>query len=206
MNCRGPRRREEIVRNYNIECVAHIRLLNGRIVRSDAERNITRTYYLFICTNIENPTIVEQICCGEGAGTHLLRLAGITAPPIFNMLHGEHNDGGNGGGNGNNPRIVWNAAAKQLYDAIMILITAWDLQPGPIFDYLRDARRYHYCTPYAHRIERINSILRRHNTSMRMVINNLAENNDLRDYQFDLLENILRQGNIISYFEDANGR
>lgn len=209
MNCRGSGRRQEIVNNYEIECMAHIRLINGVTIRSDAERDITRTYYIFRCINKENPKNEEQICCGEGAGRELLALAGITAPIIFNMLHEEHNGGGghNGGAEIENHVIVWNDAAKQLYDAIMILITAWNMKPGPIYDYLREARRYSYCVPYASRVEKINNILHRNNTSLRNVLNGLAQNNpNLREYHFDLLEDILHQEGIISYFEDANGR
>ncbi|MBQ3513629.1 MAG: hypothetical protein IJA32_07510 [Lachnospiraceae bacterium] len=208
MNCRGPQKREEIVRDYQLECVAHIRLVNGTTIRSDAERDITRTYYMFLCTNRENPEIVEQICCGEGAGKELLRLADITAPAIFNMLHEEHN-GGHGGGEGGG-RVenheVWNESAKQLYDAIMILITAWNMKPGPIYNYLKEAKLYRYCVPYSYRVERINEILHRNNTSMRAVLNTLAQRNpNLREYRFNLLEDILHEADIVSYFEDANG-
>lgn len=50
MNCHGHDTRVRIVENYNIKCTAHIRLLNGQI-RSDAERDITDTYYIFECVN-----------------------------------------------------------------------------------------------------------------------------------------------------------
>lgn len=218
MNCRGHERRVQIVNNYNIECAAHIRLLNGRMIRSDAERDITETYYIFICTDKKNPAIVEQICCGEGAGNDILRLANIQRPPIFNMLHEENdnnqnnehnndnqNDDYNNGNNNNNPRIIWNETARQLYDAIMILITAWNLQPGPIFDYLKDVKKFRNLVPFPYKVQRINNILQRHNTSMRNIINELNENNNFKEYHFDLLENVLHENNTISYFEDANG-
>lgn len=209
MNCRGKHRREEIVRDYYIHCTAYIRLLNGRVIRSDAERDITRKYYIFSCINKNDANIVEQICCGEGAGREFLQLANIVAPPIFNMLHEENNDKNHRENHGNSDGViqkkVWNEAALQLYNAIMILITAWDLQPGPIFKYLKEAKQYSYCVPYANRVKKINDILHRNNTSIREVLNQLAENNNLREYHFNLLEDILHQENIVSYFEDAKG-
>lgn len=51
MNCHGHDTRVRIVENYNIKCTAHIRLLNEQIIRSDAERDITDTYYIFECVN-----------------------------------------------------------------------------------------------------------------------------------------------------------
>lgn len=202
MYCRGTKRRQEIVKEYQLECTAHIRLLNGRVIRSDAERDITRTYYIFVCTNRNNPADIQQICCGEGAAAELIKLANITAPPIFNMLHEEQAPGPGGGGH---PALTWDPAAKQLYNAIMILITAWDLQPGPIFTQLKYARKYYYCKPYVDRVRKINDILCRHKTSMRDIINKIAQNNQIKEYKFNLLEEILHSENIVSYFEDSKG-
>jgi len=208
MYCRGRKKREEIVRDYEIDCIAYMRLLEGRTIRSDAEKDITRTYYIFICKNKTNSSDIRKICCGEGAGRELLKLANITSPILFNMLHEDATgpSGGNSGSNNSSNGIIWHPAAKQLYDAIMILINAWDLRPGPIFNYLKEARKYSYCEPYVNRIEKINNILHRHNTSMRDILKLLAKNNNIKEYKFDLLEEILHRSNIVSYFEDTNGR
>ena len=100
----------------------------------------------------------------------------------------------------------WDAAAKQLYNAIMILIIAWNLRPGPIYNYLEEARRYRHCAPFANRVDKINQIIHRHGTSLRDILNQLAQNNNIRNYEFNLLEDILHNDGIVSYFEDANGR
>lgn len=174
MNCHGHDTRVRIVENYNIKCTAHIRLLNGQI-RSDAERDITDTYYIFECVNKNDNNDVDRIVCGTGAARDLLQLANITAPPIFNMLH-EVDGGGEGGAGGGNQHQVeeWDAAAKQLYNAIMILIIAWNLRPGPIYNYLEEARRYRHCAPFANRVDKINQIIHRHGTSLRDILNQLA--------------------------------
>lgn len=83
MNCHGHDTRVRIVENYNIKCTAHIRLLNEQIIRSDAERDITDTYYIFECVNKNDDNDVDRIVCGTGAARDLLQLANITAPPIL---------------------------------------------------------------------------------------------------------------------------
>lgn len=148
---------------------------------------------------------VDRIVCGTGAARDLLQLANITAPPIFNMLHEVGGAGGAGRGNQHQDE-EWDAAAKQLYNAIMILITVWNLRPGPIYNYLEEARRYRRCAPYSYRVDRINQIVHRHGTSLRDVLNQLAQNNNIRNYEFNLLEDILHNDGIVSYFEDENGR
>ena len=54
-------------------------------------------------------------------------------------------------------------------------------------------------------IEKINNILQRHKTSMRKILDGLAQDNHLREFHFDLLEAILHEAGIVSYFEDENG-
>jgi hypothetical protein len=63
MNCHGHDTRVRIVENYNIKCTAHIRLLNEQIIRSDAERDITDTYYIFECVNKNDDNDVDRIVC-----------------------------------------------------------------------------------------------------------------------------------------------
>lgn len=58
----------------------------------------------------------------------------------------------------------------------------------------------------ANRVDKINQIIHRHGTSLRDILNQLAQNNNIRNYEFNLLEDILHNDGIVSYFEDANGR
>lgn len=212
MNCYGHDTRVRIVENYNIKCTAHIRLLNGQVIRSDAERDIIDTYYIFECVNKNDGNDVDRIICGTGAARDLLQLANITAPPIFNMLHDVGNEGGERGGNqhqrdeNQHQAEEWDAAAKQLYNAIMILIIAWNLKPGPMYKYLEDVKKYRDRTPYLYKVNKINQIIHRYRTSLRDILNNLAQNNNIRNYEFNLLEDILHNAGNMSYFEDANGR
>lgn len=202
MNCRGHARRVAIVNEYEIICEAHIRLLNGQTIRSDAEREIEHDYYVFICNHKEHGN-KEKIICGGTAARDLLSLTNQVAPPIFNMLHEfQEQHGGHGGGQQGSTKMQWNPAAKQLYDAIMILIIAWNLKPGPIYDYLDEAMKYHNCEPFAYRINRINKILKRRGVTMQDIVESLRNSNpDLRNYEFGLLSDILNRENIESFFD-----
>lgn len=46
-SCRGNERRRLLVREYKIEPVAHLKLINGQKKRSAAEDTITDQYYIF---------------------------------------------------------------------------------------------------------------------------------------------------------------
>lgn len=47
MECRSTEKRQWIVRNYNVEPVAHIQLLKGQTKHSDAGAIIENDYYIF---------------------------------------------------------------------------------------------------------------------------------------------------------------
>lgn len=46
-NCRGKERRRLLVREYKIDPIAHLKLINGQKKRSAAEDTITDQYYIF---------------------------------------------------------------------------------------------------------------------------------------------------------------
>lgn len=83
MNCHGHDTRVRIVENYNIKCTAHIRLLNEQIIRSDAERDITDTYYIFECVNKNDDNDVDRIVCGTGAARELIAVGQYNSTSNF---------------------------------------------------------------------------------------------------------------------------
>lgn len=216
MNCRGHETRKQIVHDYNVECIAHIMLLNNQTIHSDAEREIENDYFVFICTH-KTTEVKEKIVCGSGAAYDFLKLTNKKAPALFNMLthanesllnvgennesHQHHSFKDNAPSLEKDVPLLWNDAAKQLYNAIMVLIVAWNLKPGKIYDYLVEAQKYHYCKPFFSRVERINQILYRNKTTISKVLASLAKDNpNLREYQFDELTKILSENNVKSFF------
>lgn len=128
MNCRTMERRKWIVNNYYVEPMAHIKLLANQTKISDAGGLIEDQYYVFQAINKANGN-KEVIQCGMGAARDFLRLLHHKGLPIFNPIHvegGQHNIGNNLHNNGN----VQNPMTRQLYNAVMWIITIIDALPN----------------------------------------------------------------------------
>lgn len=207
MKCRGRQVREQIVKEYQVIPKAHIKLLAGQTKRSDAEADITDEYYIFeaISPNGEK----EVIQCGMGAARHFLELLNHDGLPIFNPLHIDRNVGGHGGidyglGGNINQGQNWNQTARQLYNAIMWLIIAWDASPDtPLFQFRDDIIQYHNLQPFDSKVRRVNTIIRNggKGKTLSEIINDFRDKNNIRDdmCQFNLLNDI------INNMTDENG-
>lgn len=204
MNCRGKSIREQIVIEYAVTPIIHARLLNGQTKPSDATALITDQYYIFECVHRETSN-KEIIQCGMGAARHLLELTNHEPLPIFNMLRDGGGAGGvSGPGGGGRIRPQWNPAAKQLYNAIMILIVDWNAKPDtPLFAMKKQAEKYSNYEPFIDRIERVNNIIAKdskHRTVATILDDLRVAGNDVREYNFDLLTDKLIQNGIDSNF------
>lgn len=213
MNCRGAETREQIIKDYKVTPVAHIKLLSGQTKRSDAEADIADEYYIFEA--IDSDGNKKNIQCGMGAARHFLALLNHAGLPIFNPLHIDRNVRGHGCGNpglgGNvNQAQNWNQTARQLYNAIMWLIIAWDAKPNtPLFEFRDDVIRYHDRVPFGWKVKRVNTAIKNggRGKNLSEIINNFRNENNIRDdmCQFDLLNNIInsmkdKDGNPIQSF------
>lgn len=214
MDCRSTEKRQWIVRNYTVEPVAHIRLLSGQIKHSDAGATIERDYYIFEAVN--NATGEKEIIqCGMGAARDFLELLNHEGLPLFNPLHGDGDAGGEhgGGAGGRRAQEIWNPVAKQLYNAIMWLIIAWDAKPGtPLFEFRSDIEKHKKVTPFEWKVKRVNSAIQNgaKGRTLTEIIDGFRRNNNVRDdlCQFDLLIDIInnytdKEGNSVhiqSYF------
>lgn len=204
MNCRGEKTRIEIVANYIVEPIAHLRLLNGQSKRSEAEADLTDQYYIFECTSKSNNKIVETIICGTGAASHFFRLTGQEKPPLFDPLKSESTTGGSGSCTDSISDLrKWNEKSKQLYAAIQWLIICWDIIPrGAIIDIKRRLEKYSYKEPFVSQIKAINTIISKDSSgkTLTQMIDRFRANNDIKSYDFSLLTATLLSKNIQSYF------
>lgn len=210
MDCRTHERRTEIVNQYDVRPVAHIQLLAGQTKRSDAGATIENDYYIFEVRHRDSDQI-EYIQCGMGAARDFLRLLQHEGLPLFNPLHQPAAAGGNAGAGTNEQHgaVQWNPAAKQLYNAVMWLIMAWDASPGtPLFDFLQEAEQYKYCEPFLSRVKKVNTAIRHggRGRTLTQIIETFRANNMIRDElcRFELLTRILEENEgkepIESYF------
>ena len=201
MECRSTEKRQWIVQNYNVEPMAHIQLLAGQTKHSDAGATIEKDYYIFEAVNKVNGA-KEIIQCGMGAARDFLKLLNHEGLPLFNPLHGKGDVGGNGGeprgggAGGRRAQEIWNPTARQLYNAIMWLIIAWDAKPGtPLFEFRSDIVQYKRVEPFGWKVKRVNSAIQSGGggRTLTEIIDGFRQDNDVRDNlcQFDLLTEII---------------
>lgn len=204
MDCRGARKRAEIVERYNVVPVAHIQLLNGQTKHSDAQAEIYNDYYIFTVSNRDTNEVIDTIQCGMGAATDLLRRIGHGGLPIFNPLRGI-NDGGVGGGphGGGATGPVDNDVllARQLYNACMWIFVLRKVRPGtPIFSVKEEVYRLMNNPPIdnavlSQKIRAVNTIIGGlfREKSLLEEINEIRKKNNLRDSmcKFNLIQDAI---------------
>ena len=130
MDCRKKQRRREIVDKYDVRPLAHVKLLFGQEKLSCTGILLTDEYY---CFSLKSKQGNEEctILCGHHAAKDFLCLVNAPPLPLFDPLVHIGVGGGDNGpglrGIGNRP---WNPAARQLLDAINLLVVCWNTIPG----------------------------------------------------------------------------
>ena len=208
MNCRGILTRVRIVNEYYVEPVAYLKLLNGQSKESDAGGKITDEYYIFKCTNkISKQT--ENIVCGSCAANHFFKLINKNKPPLFNPLENNRRNNGNNRNDGNNgtndnKSVKWNDTMLQLHNAIMLIMVIWNIDQidGILLEIKNNTEKYCYKEPFDRDIKSINTIIRNsfQGDTLTDKINELRNNNNLKIYNFELLNIKLHNLGIQSYF------
>ena len=205
LKCRGEDRRKEIVEEYYIEIITHTCLLNGRTKESDAGDIITNEYYEFLCTSKVNSN-QKIIVCGKHAAKSLIELAQLTPIKIFNPLVNvnENINGGSGYNGVNEKKEKWNAISLELYNAINILGLYWDITlTGILFDIKKDLERYKTKEPFFSRIIKVNKCIAKdkNNLTISQMLDKLREEDEnMREYDFEKINELLDKKNIKSYF------
>ncbi|NFN93630.1 hypothetical protein FDB28_05890 [Clostridium botulinum] len=203
LDCMGKERRKQIAEEYDIKLIIYAKLLNGVTKQSDAHRIIKDTYYQFQCTLKSDKNIIKAITCGSGAGEHLIELANIDKPQIFNPLRNELTGGGGGENVGNGTKKKWDPLAKELYNAIRWLICCWDVVPyGKLLDIKDDIEKFRN-EPYMWKIKFVNNTISKDSkgrTVSEMIEEVKNNSNEIRNFDFELINKKLKENNIKSYF------
>ena len=203
MNCRNTETRRRIVEEYDVKPVAHIKLLAGQIKHSDAEAVIRDEYYIFTAKNKGNGK-TEIIQCGMWTARDFLKILGIKGLPLFNPLYEENNKTISKGTENKNINS-WNPTAKQLYNAIMWLIIAWDAKPNtPLFEFRDDIVKYKRYNPFDWKIKRVNTAITNggNGKTLTEIVDKFREGNNIKDSSCDFSLLNERMANIT----DGNGK
>lgn len=213
MNCRGTKTRQRIITEYNVEPIAHIKLLKGQSKHSDAEATIKDEYYIFNAIR-KGDGRTEIIQCGMDAARDFLNMLGISGLPLFNPLKEESTNKTNTilKRDGSKCKKIddWDATAKQLYNAIMWLIIAWDAKPNtPLFEFKDDIVKYKRLNPFDWKIKRVNTVISNggNGKTLTEIIDGFRESNNIKDSicDFSLLDERMtkitdKNGNKINSF------
>lgn len=136
-DCRGEKTREQLVHDFEIVPLAHVRLLNGQTKKSCAGPDVGE-YYVFSYRSHANRKDVGTFVCGITAANDFINLIQRQNPavnrlPLFDPLAGlgqvgnANNAGRAGAGRGVQQVPNWNPIAKELYDAIGMICIMWNL-------------------------------------------------------------------------------
>lgn len=211
MYCRGHKNRVQIVNKYNVEPIAHVKLLAGQNKESDAGEQLTDQYYQFKATEKNNLSHIESIQCGKDVANDFLKLINSPGLPLFNPLRQIGKQGGmvnnnNTNTNGKQNNIVWNPTARQLHNAIMWLIIIWNgIRPdSKLYKVKVHLERYRNYDPFDGYIKSVNNMIGNgnHGYTLTDSINLLKEKNNIRANvcDFTLLQKRLDNLHIDSNF------
>ena len=210
MDCRGGQRRREIVRDYDIVPVAHVKLLKGQTKQSDAGPKIDDQYYVFKATNKNKSDDVQIIQCGMGAARDFLSLTNRKSLPLFNplVMPANHVVNNNQPNTRNSSKsIKWDPTAEQLHNAIMWIIIVWNTSPrpnSPLFKIKSELERYPSRKPFDSKIKAVNTMIQNgnHGSTLTNSINRLKNSNNIRQTvcDFNLLTKRLHN------LKDKNGK
>ena len=193
MNCRGTETRKKIVEEYKVGPVAHIKLLANQTKHSDAGATIEDKYYIFSAIR-KSDGKKDVIQCGMGAARDFLRILNHPGLPLFNPLKVEEVTSLSNNEEANNDKKIddWNDRARQLYNAIMWLIIAWDAKPDtPLFKFRDDIEKNKRYDPFDWKIKRVNTVIMNggKGKTLTEIIDDFSKHNNIKDSicDFELL-------------------
>lgn len=197
MLCRGEKCRERIAEEYNLKAVAHVGLLAGQKKLSCTNVTLTDRYY---CFSYESKKGAETgtFFCGSYAANHFLKLTDSSALPLFNPLVSENplSVGNVGGANDGNQRRSWDPIAKQLHNAINMIVVCWDIIPSSALSNIKEQiDRFYFNSPYPTEIKAVNTIISKDfkGRTLQEMIDELRANNDIRNFDFGYLNSELEK-------------
>ena len=206
--CRGERTRELIVKNYFLKPIAHVKLLSGQIKRSCTGDRLTDSYYCFWYKHKINSDDTGHFFCGYHAAKHFLSLLNIEDLPLFNPLKEEKTDKSQENQRTKRDQELsnreWNPTARQLYNALHLLIICWNTIPKYVLvDIKEELEKNYYKEPPLRLIKALNTIIskdRKGRTLQEMIEELRNKGNNIKNYSFHLLNQILSDYGIESYF------
>lgn len=208
MNCRGENTREQIAKDYIIKPIAHLKLLAGQEKKSCTGDALTDSYYCFSYQNKKNSNNTGTFVCGSHAAEHFMALIGAPRLSIFDPLKSATTGmpvlGGTAPVPGSTSVRGWDNTAKQLHNAICLILVYWcgDVK-GPLAIIKDEIENTPHLVPSLARIKAVNTIISKDKSpasTLQDMVAFLGQKNNVKTFDFALLNNMLAQNNIPSNF------
>lgn len=201
---RGEENKVKFKNEYDLKPISHQKLLNGQTKDSVGGSELTDRYYCFLY-NKKGEKKQKTFICGYHVANRLLELTNQSPLPLFNPLQVQtvQRDNQNRGANENHNVRQWDNVALQLSNAINLFIAYWD---KPIYGALAkihlEVNKYFYKTPFDGKVKAVNTCLDKiiPDKTLKDIQEELSKDNDIREFNFDLLNEILDKHNVKSKF------
>ena len=202
INCRGENSRRKLVRKYKLMPVTHTKLLNGQEKWSCTGETLTDRYYCFSYESLSGCE-TGTFFCGYHAAKHFLKLLNMEDLPLFNPL--KHEGDSYSHSLGKKPSSVkrWNELAKRLWNATNLIVVYWNSPPKMALANIKaEIERDSNKEPPLRLIKAVNTIISfdSRGKKLREMLDELSENNNIRDFSFDVFNRKLENEGIESYF------
>ena len=127
---RGDKLKAEIVADYTLHPIAHLKLIPGQAKVSYSGYPLTDQYYCFSFERKDAPHQAGVFFCGRDVARDFLTLTGHSELPLFNPLRSDAESGAisgtRAGGGTSAPGVKANANKKLFIDAARLLMSLWD--------------------------------------------------------------------------------
>lgn len=203
--CRSSKVREQLVQEYDIKPIAHVRLLNGQKRQSCTKDLLTDSYYYF-SYRAKNSDITGTFLCGTYAANHFLELIQHPKLKVFDPLVAENvlTRTSNSTDKDRGLNDTWHPTVKQLLNAINLLVICWGQVPGGVLQKIKnEIEKNKNRQPLPRHIKAINTIIskdKKGRTLQQMLEELRNNNNNIRAFRFNLLNEVLIKSGVTDSF------
>ena len=193
-SCRGQEKKEAICRKYYINPVLHLKLLKGQ-EKEGCCGKLTDQYYIFeYRPRGDYKSNPKHFFVGKDCAESFLKIIKHSPLPLFNPIRQlglNNSEGQNQEGRESNKNTI-PPFNKELINAINLLCIAWGTIPQKSFKKIIDFSKSSSQPNYKGLIW-FNEILTKKDYLLRNFINDLKEQNDLREFPFTRLNQYLNE-------------
>ena len=202
MNCRTRKRKEELNRKFYIQPVNYLKLLNGQH-KQGCCGSLDDKYYIFSYRpRGDYDAQSKYFFVGTHCANEFLDIIKHDPLPLFNpLIHEQGNHvPGDGNSSGSKDKASIHPFNRELLTAINMLCISWDIIPESGLESIVKFTNKRSPDPNLNGIEWFNEIVGkdRQRRSLRIMIDQLRENNELKDLRFDELNNYLNERDIVN--------